>query len=85
MARAAAMSSMERPTASASGDVVSRWRMMLLLQVASTSAMNVNTRATGRLERVATVRPSQTASSADRACATTSRIVGTSIAAPRAP
>ena len=82
MASAAAMSSMDRPTALASADVVSRCRMMLLLHVATTRARNVNTRATGSLERVATVSPSQTASSAAKACATTSSHFATSIRGP---
>ena len=55
---------------------------MLLLQAASTSASHVNTRLTGSRERRATVSPSQTASSAERACASTSSNFARSIGAP---
>ena len=84
MASAAASSSMDRATAGRRRRV-SRCMMMLLLHVATTSARNVNTRATGRLERVATVSPSHTASSADRACATTSSQSATFIGATCLP
>ncbi|HEX7398205.1 MAG TPA: hypothetical protein VF302_00450 [Candidatus Limnocylindrales bacterium] len=45
---------------------------MLLLQVASMSARNVNTRAAGVRERVPTVRPSHTPRTAESPCAMTS-------------